>query len=233
MMARPVPAPRAALAVLLAFAAGYVDTIGFVGLFGLFASYITGNFVVMGAMIAHPLPGLVAKLLALPVFILAVALTTLFVRRRRRAGRDPTPAVLFAQALLLAAFMAVAVASGPLIDGDQPMAILAGQFGVLAMGVQNASGRLMFEELSSTTVMTTNITQIVIDGMDLWESRGADPTVRTGALRLIWPIAAFAAGALGGGLAFAVVGFWALLAPIAAVLAVIPLRAKASSMGAR
>ena len=225
-MARPVPAPRAALAVLLAFTAGYVDTIGFVGLFGLFTAHVTGNFVVMGAMIAHPLPGLVAKLLALPVFILSVALTTLFVRRWRRAGRNPTPAVLSAQALLLAAFMAVAVASGPLVDGDQPMAILAGQFGVLAMAVQNASARLVFEELSPTTVMTGNVTQIVIDSVDLWESGGADPTVRTRTLRLLWPIVAFVAGALGGGLAFAVIGFWALIAPIAAVLAVIPLRAK-------
>jgi uncharacterized membrane protein YoaK (UPF0700 family) len=225
-MGAPAPAPRPAIAVLLAFTAGYVDTISFVGLFGLFTAHVTGNFVVMGATIAHPHPGLVGKLLALPTFIFSVALTTLFARRRRRAGRDPTPAVLIAQALLLAAFMAVALASGPLIGGDEPAAILAGQLGVLAMGIQNASTRLLFTGLSPTTVMTSNVTQIVIDSVDLLESRDADPTVRSGALRLFWPIAAFAAGALGGGLAFAAVGFWGLIAPIAATLAVIPLRSK-------
>ena len=91
----------------------------------------------------------------------------------------------------------------------------------------------MFKELSPTTVMTGNVTQIVVDSVDLLESGGGDPAVRTRTLRLLWPIVAFVAGALGGGLAFAVIGFWALIAPIAAVLAVIPLRANDVSMGAR
>jgi uncharacterized membrane protein YoaK (UPF0700 family) len=216
-------APRPVIAVLLAFTAGYVDTIGFVGLFGLFTSHVTGNFVVMGAMIAHPSKGLIAKVLALPVFMLSVALTTVFVRRRRRAGRDPTAAVLAAQALLLAAFMVVSLSSGPLIGRDQPIAIVAGELGVLAMAIQNAGARLVFGDLPPTAVMTGNVTDIVIDSVDLLESDGA-AAVLARSLRLLWPIAAFAAGALAAGLTFAAVGFWGLMAPIAAVLAVITLK---------
>ena len=230
-MAKPTAAPRQEIALLLAFTAGYVDTLGFVGLFGLFTTHVTGNFVVMGAMIAHPRTGLIAKLLALPVFIVSVALTTLFVRRWRRAGRDPMPAVLATQGLLLAAFMAVAVASGPLTAGDQPMAILAGELGVLAMAIQNASGRLVFSDLPPTAVMTSNVTQIVIDAVDLLEGAGVNRAVRARLLEPLWPIIAFAAGALGGGLSFAAVGFWGLVAPIIAVLAVIPLLPKVHVAG--
>ncbi len=38
------------LAPLRAFTAGFVDTTGFVALFGLFTAHVTGNFVLIGAV---------------------------------------------------------------------------------------------------------------------------------------------------------------------------------------
>ena len=58
------------VAALLSFVAGYVDTVGFIALFGLFTAHVTGNFVLIGAsFVAGTDGGVIAKLLALPVFL--------------------------------------------------------------------------------------------------------------------------------------------------------------------
>lgn len=60
--------------VLLSFVAGFVDTVGFVALFGLFTVHVTGNFVLIGAAAAESgHASVLGKLLALPVFVLTVA----------------------------------------------------------------------------------------------------------------------------------------------------------------
>ena len=51
-------------AILLSFVASYVDTAVFVGLFGLFTSHVTGNFVLIGAALVHHADGVEIKLLA-------------------------------------------------------------------------------------------------------------------------------------------------------------------------
>jgi uncharacterized membrane protein YoaK (UPF0700 family) len=65
------------IAVLLSFTAGFVDTASFLGLEGLFTAHVTGNFVTLGATLVYGTHGVLAKLLALPEFVLVVALTRL------------------------------------------------------------------------------------------------------------------------------------------------------------
>jgi len=38
----------------LVFSAGFVDTVAFIALFGLFTAHVTGNFVLIGSELAHP-----------------------------------------------------------------------------------------------------------------------------------------------------------------------------------
>src|SRR5258708_940196 len=65
-------------AVLLSAVAGYVDTAGFLALFGLFTSHVTGNLVTAGAALARRAPeGVIARLAMIPIFMLSVAATTL------------------------------------------------------------------------------------------------------------------------------------------------------------
>ena len=213
----PRPPGDGRTAVLAAFTAGFIDTVGFVSLFGLFTAHVTGNFVLIGAAIVTHHSGIVAKLLALPVFITAVAVTSLLIRRGRDNPRLAMGYVLFGQAMLLMAFMAAGLLLGPFRNGDQPAAILTGMIGVVAMAVQNAAARLLFSHMSPTTVMTGNVTQIVIDVVDLLHGPSAEAKARVG--KMLPPVAAFALGAIGGGLGFVALGFWAVAIAVLAVFA--------------
>ncbi|HEU4843941.1 MAG TPA: DUF1275 family protein, partial [Burkholderiaceae bacterium] len=53
----------------LGYLAGFVDTLGFIGLFGLFTAHVTGNFVLIGRALVQPAHDIVIKLLVFPVFI--------------------------------------------------------------------------------------------------------------------------------------------------------------------
>lgn len=211
------------VAPLLSFVAGYVDTVGFIALFGLFTAHVTGNFVLIGASFVHGADGgVIAKLLALPVFIVAVALTTAFVRHRERRQRRALTPVLWAQIVLLGGFVIAAVLAAPISAADAPGAVLAGLLGVAAMGVQNAASRLVFTTLSPTTVMTGNVTQVVIDSVDLLRGSTADTRASTQArIRKMWPpVLAFAIGAAAGAVLYALLGIACLLVPMLAIAVV-------------
>jgi len=217
--------PRAAGpldAILLSFVAGYVDTVGFVALFGLFTAHVTGNFVLLGAALMRPHDGLVAKLLALPTFVFAVSVTTVYLRTRPAAPRT-TAWVIGAQMALLAAFMGCALSAMPITHADAPLAVTAGLLGVAAMGVQNALSRLVFGELPPTTMMTGNVTQFAADITQLVLHRNADDRAATlaRAKKLAAPVAAFALAAAAGALAYAAFSFYALIVPLLALAVVL------------
>lgn len=211
------------VAVLLSFVAGYVDTVGFVALFGLFTAHVTGNLVLIGAALVRSRHGLVTKLLALPVFVLVVGATALYARKRAAAGKPALPGALLAQLLFLGAFAAAGIAASPLSDADAPLAILAGLLGVCAMSVQNAASRLLMGELPPTTVMTGGVTQSAIDAAQLLASAGTDAAARARLRKFVPPVLAFAAGAIAGALLYASLGFAVLALPMAALAVVLRL----------
>lgn len=208
------------VASLLAFNAGLVDTLGFIALFSLFTAHVTGNFVVIGATIAEHHAGVLGKLLALPTFVLAVAATHLYVRRCEARSAPAARPVIAAQLGFLALFLAAGLAAAPMSDADAPLVVLTGLLGVTAMAIQNAAGRSLYSALAPTTVMTGNVTQIVVDLVDLArrppgfdKARAAEAGQR---LRKMAPaVLAFAAGAVAAAFGYLHYGFWCLLLPIA------------------
>lgn len=214
-----------ALAAGLGFVAGFVDTLGFVALFGLFTAHVTGNFVLIGAALAQSAGSVLLKLLVFPAFIAAVALTRLVVLRLERLGRPPLQPLLWMQCLLLGGFAVCGVLATPIGSDETPLVLWAGMLGAMAMGVQNATARLVLSTLTPTTVMTGNVTQLVIDAVDLLRGAG-DTRVRERSARLVGPIAAFAAGAIAGAFGYVHTGFAALLVPMA-LLSVAALAPKA------
>ena len=211
------------LAVGLGFVAGFVDTFGFVALFLLFTAHVTGNFVLIGTALVKSGPGVLAKLLALPVFMVAVACVCVFVRLHERVGRPVMTSLLVLQGVLLAGFVAAGLTLGPFTNADAAGAVVTGMIGVVAMAIQNAGWRLAFPSLVPTTVMTGNVTQVVIDAVDaLWAPSPAARAEAYGRLKRFIPaIVSFAAGAIVGAVAFAQADYWGLLMPLVVLVTLI------------
>lgn len=214
---KPVPLP-----VLLSFAGGYIDTLGFLALSGLFTAHVTGNFVTLAAALVLGSAGIVAKLIALPVFMAVVALTRL---AGRAIGARAFFALFAVKTGLLVVFAVLGVALSPFADADRPLAIATGMAAVAAMAIQNAIQRLHLPAAPPSTLMTGNTTQAVIDAVDLLTSAAApDSRARLG--RMGTALLAFAAGCAAAALLFAGFGRWAFLAPPLLALAGLPQASK-------
>ncbi|NTX44654.1 DUF1275 domain-containing protein [Burkholderia cepacia] len=205
--------------VFLASIAGYVDTLGFVALFGLFTAHVTGNFILIGSGLAGVGQGLAIKWLAFPAFIAGIVVARVLDHRMRQLGHGVRARSLYAlQAVLLAGFMLAGVMASPIADADAPRTILCGLLGAAAMGVQNAHARLTARSVVANTVMTGNVTQAVIDAFD-WLVPLAAPAEREAACvrlrRTLPPVAGFALGAGAGAMAYLFAAFWALALPLA------------------
>ena len=217
--AKPLLERDGVVGAALAFVAGFVDAAAFVALAGLFTAHVTGNFVLIGAELVSTSSGVIAKLVALPAFVLAVAATRLIALALERRGIAPLRPLFGLEAGLLAAFGAAGLALAPFASPDGAPAVLVGMLGVSAMGVQNAIGRLALGHLAATTVMTVNVTQTVLDATDLLRGAAADAATRQRLRRMLPAVVAFAAGALAGAFGVAAWSFWCLAIPVLALTA--------------
>ena len=198
----------------LGFFAGYVDTLGFLALFGLFTAHVTGNFILIGAALADPSrSSILLKFLAFPAFIAGVAAARILVLLvERRQALALRPALLLELALLLG-FMGFGIAATPVGTEAGPLAMTSGLFGAAAMGAHSAISRLLLGHLAPTSMMTGNVTQIVIDAVDLL--RGADdPGLKTRFAKVLWPLLSFAVGCIVAAFGYLWFGFAALALPV-------------------
>ncbi|WP_110654636.1 YoaK family protein [Salinicola halimionae] len=201
---------------VLAGIAGYVDTLGFVALFGLFTAHVTGNFVLIGAQAGGFAEGALIKLMAFPAFVIGVVLSSFLVRW---LPRPLAPSVLYGtQTVLLLAFCLMGIRISPVVDPNDLNVILCGMTGATAMGIQNAHSRLIVRVGVPNTVMTGNVTQAVLDIVEL-VGRRCSQEVRQAARgrlsRTLPAVAAFGLGAIAGAVAYREMLFLALLLPVA------------------
>lgn len=218
---------RRSVSIVLGFAAGYVDGCTFVGLFGLFVAQVTGSFVIAGSVLVVREYGALIKLLAIPAFLLGAAVATAVVSVARHAGRRAPPLVLGLEGALLVGLLVTVLIVPDMRNLDQPAALVAGLFGLSAMGVQSAFVRLLMHGTPSTNVMTTNTTQVAIDATEvllaqLWSGRSAGFPTRTDIgharerLAATVPIVlVFLVGTIAGAVACHGVGFVCLALPVA------------------
>jgi uncharacterized membrane protein YoaK (UPF0700 family) len=132
---------RPTIPTLLSFNGGYVDTVGYLSLQGLFTAHVTGNFVTIGAALVFGTSGVLAKLLALPVFCVVIILTRL-VSFNLPARWPVLESILTMKFLLLVVAAVLAISMGPFATGDGAPAIIVGMTLVSAMAIQNAVHRI-------------------------------------------------------------------------------------------
>lgn len=213
------PAGSVTQAALLSFVAAFVDTCGFVGLFGTFTAHVTGNFVLLGSQLVHAQGEILAKLLSLPVFIAAIWSMWLLRRALVRKGIHALGPLLLTEALLIMLAPLAAWWTGAPRSADDPASLLTGMLMIAAMGFQNGLMRIELTSLPPTTVMTGNVTGAAIDLITIWtvtpseQDKGAAARERLGKS---WPsMLAFLVGAACGAGGYAFGRFWCLLLPAA------------------
>jgi uncharacterized membrane protein YoaK (UPF0700 family) len=209
------------LPTVLGFNGGYVDTVGFLSLQGLFTAHVTGNFVTIGAALVFGTSGIVAKLLALPVFCVVIIATRL-ISFNLPARRPALQTMLTVKLLLLLVAAVLAIAIGPFANGNGAAAIIVGMTLVSAMAIQNAVHRIHLAADPPTTLMTGTTTQIMIDIADMIRGvpEAARDAVRSRLRRMCVAVVIFAAGAAAGALLFHVLGIWCFaMPPVVAFLA--------------
>ncbi|BCH01203.1 hypothetical protein BFX40_26565 [Mesorhizobium sp. SEMIA 3007] len=217
------------LPLLLSLNGGYVDTAGFLALQGLFTAHVTGNFVTLGASLVLGISGVLAKLLALPVFCIVVILTRLAGEHLRRRGHQALGVLLGTKLALLVIGAALAIRFGPFASGDSAAAIVTGMVLVAAMAIQNAVHRVHLAAAPPSTLMTGTTTQIMIDLADL--VGGTAPEARPALIarlrRMAAAVAVFAAGCAAAALGYAYANVWCFIVPPVIALLALMLRLSA------
>jgi uncharacterized membrane protein YoaK (UPF0700 family) len=218
---------------LLSFCAVFLDSFTVLALFGLFVAQVTGSFVLTAVAIVTNEQGALTKVLAIPVFLLAAATTTVVAVMLERRGRAALAWVLGLECAVLTGLLLTALIGAPLIDPNAATVVAASLLGLFAMGTQSATVRLLMKDVASTNVMTTNTTQIAIDATELvfaWRARRRAPAdamvaaaydaarARFGALFAI--MLGFLVGTAVGTLAYVATGAWGLLLPLAIMYAI-------------
>jgi uncharacterized membrane protein YoaK (UPF0700 family) len=80
------------------------------------------------------------------------------------------------------------------------------------MGAHSAASKLLLTHLAPTSMMTGNVTQLVIDTVD--RLRGAaDEATRARCAKFFWPVLSFALGCVAAAFAYRAFGFVALIVP--------------------
>jgi uncharacterized membrane protein YoaK (UPF0700 family) len=140
---------------------------GFFTLGHIFTAHITGNLVVAAAAAVHGGPINMAQLLAIPVFMLALAVVWLIAQASHRRRPSLARLLLWVQFLLLIAVLTFGVVTKPSADPQGLTAGIAAMIAVSAMACQYALLRLAIPGAISTAVMTGNLTNTVLSLMDL------------------------------------------------------------------
>jgi len=199
---------------VLSVVAGMVDVISFLNL-KLFTAHVTGNLVVIAALLVRGGPPNLAQILAVPMFILAVGGAWIIAKRLNKRGPALARRLLLVQFMLLACVLIVAVIYHPAADPHGLAARVAAMIAVSAMACQFALLRLTIPGAPSTAVMTGNLTKTTLELLDtLSGSLPVKKEARTQLKKTVQLVLGFFAGCLVGATAVSWLADWAWSLPV-------------------
>lgn len=220
-------ATRSALLLALAFAAGYIDALSYLGLGRVFTANMTGNTVLLGIALAQLDDDAVARSsLALAGFLAGAAAGAWIVERDDSESLWPRGVILV---LSLEWLILVAFAVGWQFAGDALPAAAATEvlivLSALAMGVQSAAVLRLEIAGIATTYITGTLTNLVarLMGQARRKSKPAQP--HSALLGAVWIV--YLGGAATAAVDLQLDPVLALALPVALVLLVIIIAAVA------
>src|SRR5262245_31382891 len=204
---------KAWLVALLSATAGAVDVIGFQRL-GVFTAHITGNVVVVAAEAVSGGPPRRLQILAIPVFMFAVAGTWGIAKTLGRRGAAGVRPLLVVQCLLIGGVLLTSVI-GHNANQAATARSVAAMLAVSAMACQFAMLHVALPGVPSTGVMTGNLTQIVLSALDVASARQSNDGARVQLAAAGRSFVGFFLGCTTGALAVIWLERWAWSVPVA------------------
>jgi uncharacterized membrane protein YoaK (UPF0700 family) len=200
---------------LLSVIAGMVDVIGYLSL-GLFTAHVTGNLVVIAALLVRGGPPNLVLILAVPAFIAAVVAVWLIAKASDRRGPALVGPLLMVHFLLLSCVLIFSVIQDPAANPRGLMAGIAAMIAVSAMACQFALLRLAVPGAPSTAVMTGNLTNTVLALLDtLSRSQPLTEDAHERLNKILQLLVGFFAGCVAGAAAVSLLRNWAWSLPVA------------------
>lgn len=202
------------LVPLLSVIAGMVDVIGFLSL-GLFTAHITGNIVVIAALLVRGGPPRMDQVLSVPVFVLAVAAVWWAAKAMKRSGPALARPLLMIQFLLLTCVFILNIIHRSAVNPHGWRSVVIAMFAVSAMACQFALLRLSLPVAPSTAVMTGNLTNVTLwflDTLSHSHPSSEDPNDRL--KRTLKLLVGFFGGCVVGAAAVSWLRDWAWLPPV-------------------
>jgi uncharacterized membrane protein YoaK (UPF0700 family) len=199
--------------------------VGFIALFEMFTTHVTGDLVASLTELSQG--GVASRVTMLPIFMLSVAVATVFARATRSYSQAPLFPLLALMTAALAVFGATGVVLRPFMTTHSNWAVnIVGATGVGAMAIQNMIMRDALNSWTPTTIMTGNLTQVTIQLVELaFAVRERDPHARArirqdAVARLVkfgLPLAGFILGAVAAAVLTRLYGFWSVALPTGVV----------------
>jgi uncharacterized membrane protein YoaK (UPF0700 family) len=202
-------------AFMMAFIAGLLDVFGFISLSQLFTAHITGNIVIAIAGIVHHSPGVAAKLISLPVFIV-VAMVVTWVIEYVGQTKSLLVTLLLAEAVFLVMFLFAGFYVIPFNALDSWAYISSSMLAVSAMAIHNTLLRTFMASFPPCTVMTGNFCQMIVDTVSYCCGKRLSYPIEnlatsiSGIRRFGNVLLGFLLGGVIAAVGFSTIGFWTI-----------------------